>query len=195
MEATKRIQQEEFCGLVLTYRVNDTLLCVPVEHVESVIEPPAITEMPHAPDYVIGAFMHRGQTALALSLRKLLRLPSTEQKNRNESLLVIWMGDQPIGYWVDEIKGMTDSSRGHWSAVPALIRDQGITKALVCEGQVYFPLDLTHSSQFKEISRALEAFEKSKLQSVTEQVVEPPQAEQQKLDVPEENFLRNRMLN
>lgn len=172
MEATKR-QQQEYCGLVLTYRVNDTLLCVPVEHVESVIEPPAITEIPHAPDYVLGAFMHRGQTALALSLRKLLRLPTTTENNaKKESLLVIWMGEQPVGYWVDEIKGMTDSSRGHWSAVPALIRDQGITRALVCEGQVYFPLDLTHSKQFKEISRTLETYERHNLHSVSPDVVE-----------------------
>ena len=172
MEATKRQQQEDLCGLVLTYRVNDTLLCVPVEHVESVIEPPTISEFPNAPDYVIGAFMHRGRTALALSLRKLLRLPTTtEQRTKKESLLVIWMGDQPVGYWVDEIKGMTDSGRGHWSAVPALIRDQGITRALVCDGQVYFPLDLTHSNQFREITRALQAYEKNKLHSVTDEDV------------------------
>ena len=199
MEATKRVQQEEFCGLVLTYRVNDTLLCVPVEHVESVIEPPAITEMPLAPDYILGAFMHRGQTALALSLRKLLRLPPAAESNtRKESLLVIWMGEQPIGYWVDEIKGMTDSGRGHWSAVPALIRDQGITRALVCDGQVYFPLDLTQSNHLQEISRALESFEKNKLHSVTEEVaeeiseasqLESETLERQELDVTEQNPL------
>ncbi len=185
MVASKRIQEDEFCGLVLTYRVNGTLLCAPVEHVESVIEPPAITEIPQAPDYVIGAFMHRGQAALALSLRKLLRLPPTGIKTKKESVLVIRMGDQFVGYLVDEIKGMTDSGRGHWSAVPALIRDQGITRALVCDGQVYFPLDLTHSRQFTEIAHVLETYEKNKLHSVADAVVEPLLSEQETIEAQE----------
>lgn len=190
MEATKRQLQEEFCGLVLTYQVNDTLLCVPVEHVESVIEPPQLTEIPGAPPYVMGAFMHRGKTALALSLKTLLRLPASEAHSKKESLLVVWMGDQPIGYWVDEIKGMTDSGRGHWSAVPALIRDQGITRALVCDGNVYFPLDLTQSTQFREISHTLEMFEKNRVHEVTEADVQraQQQAAQALLDEQQESL-------
>ncbi|MDH5444761.1 MAG: chemotaxis protein CheW [Gammaproteobacteria bacterium] len=183
MEATKRKLQEDYCGLVLTYRVNDTLLCVPVEHVESVIEPPKLTDIPNAPSYVMGAFLHRGKAALALSLNKLLRLPSTAgEHGKKESLLVVWMGDHPVGYWVDEIKGMTDSSRGHWSAVPALIRDQGITRALVCDGNVFFPLDLTQSKQFGEIFRTLETLEKNRVHEVTEEDVKRVQQETQRAE-------------
>ena len=168
--------EDDYCGLVLTYRINDIYFCAPVEQVEAVIEPPQITTYPQAPDYVAGAFQYRDEIALAVCLRTLLKLPEAQAGPKRDCLLVVRINGKAVGYWIDEIKGMSDSGKGEWSDIPSLMPGQSVNKALLVDDYVYLPIDLHTVNNINELGPILAALKHDRLVASS---VKPEQTERQ----------------
>lgn len=144
MQAQQQVQDLVLSQL-LTFKINNSFFCLPVDQVASVIEMPEITSLPDTPGYIAGSFMHRGKTAVAVVVRELLGLAKNENHTR-PSLIITELNGETIGLWIDEIKGLVDSSNCLQSELPPMSMNQGVRHALLHDGQIIFPINIFEMS-------------------------------------------------
>jgi chemotaxis signal transduction protein len=105
----------------LVFRLGPCILCAPTLEVEGIIQPPqAITKFPVAPDYALGAFLFRGQTASAISLRRKLKLRQGEDSITGP-FIVARIRDALVAFWVDEVKDVLEEKDADWRPLPAML--------------------------------------------------------------------------
>jgi purine-binding chemotaxis protein CheW len=102
-------RQRLFC----TFRVDGRLFGVDILDVKEVTAETTYTRVAHAPDEVLGLVNIRGHIYLALDLRRLLGIPSTQVTNDSRLLLFKPAVGSAFGVVVDEISDIqtADSNR------------------------------------------------------------------------------------
>jgi chemotaxis signal transduction protein len=102
----------------LVFRLGPCVLCASALDVEGIIQrPPALTKFPLTPDYALGAFLFRGQTAAAISLRRKLKLRQGEDSAAGP-FIVARIGDALVAFWVDEVKEVMEGKDADWRPMP-----------------------------------------------------------------------------
>ncbi len=88
---------------VVEFSIGDQRYCVAIEYVWELVELPALTPVPEAPDHVEGVMDLRGTTTTVIDLRHLLDIDPTGEQRR----VIIFddgTGEQgEIGWAVDEV--------------------------------------------------------------------------------------------
>jgi purine-binding chemotaxis protein CheW len=87
---------------LLAFELADERYALPLSSVREIMRVPAVTEVPRAPDAVIGVISARGRVTTVLDLRRRLRLAEKPWTNRTRVLLVDH-DDEVIGLLVDAV--------------------------------------------------------------------------------------------
>lgn len=115
---------QQFC----TFFLEDQFLGVPVQQVQEVIRYQAMTEVPLVPSVIRGLINLRGQTVMAVDLRRRFGM-----QDRSDSELpmnvVIRTGEGAISLLVDEIGDVLEVGEENFEAVPETL--QGEARELV----------------------------------------------------------------
>ncbi|HEY8090605.1 MAG TPA: chemotaxis protein CheW [Polyangiaceae bacterium] len=96
-EAGKRIEYLAFVLAGETYAVQ-------IAHVAEILRLPLITEVPRAPNTVLGVISVRGKLVTVVDLRRRFRLPETPMDRKTRVLLADAGGGEQIGLLVDEVQ-------------------------------------------------------------------------------------------
>ncbi|PWH12797.1 MAG: hypothetical protein DDG59_15335 [Anaerolineae bacterium] len=75
---------------------------LPIERVESIIKPQAITVVPHARPYVVGVTNLRGTVLPVIDLRRRFRLAAMQESDE-QRIVVVLFNDEKIGLMVDSV--------------------------------------------------------------------------------------------
>jgi len=97
--AIKRVQQS---SELLTCRVGEQWLGLQVKQVREVVTPQPRTEMPLAPDAVMGLINLRGRVITQLDVRKVVGLPARESDNFRVAIVETLSGED-FGLVMDEV--------------------------------------------------------------------------------------------
>jgi len=100
----------------LAFRVGDQRFALPINAVREVVRRPALTQVPHAPDSLIGLANLRGTVLPVVSLAALVGEATTEAG----SVIVLAQAD-PLGILVDTVSSLSDGIDGHLLDVSALL--------------------------------------------------------------------------
>ena len=86
----------------LTFLVGTEEYAVEIDRIREIIKVRPITEVPHAPPFVIGVIAVRGVVLPVLDMHRRLRLPS-DGLSRNARFLIVTRGEELFGLLVDEV--------------------------------------------------------------------------------------------
>lgn len=116
---------DERCLLVSTFYLNDILMGIDTANVQEVVKIIDITEIPHAPEHILGVINLRGSIVTIMELgRKLRRLGSGITDN-GRFIIVQWK-DEYVGFLVDRISDVITCSRDEMLPPPSnLPHEQG----------------------------------------------------------------------
>lgn len=98
---TREDASEEICQLVI-FTLAGEYFGLPIDRVESIIKPQAITVVPHARPYVVGVTNLRGTVLPVIDLRRRFRLTALEQ-TEDQRIMVVLLNDEKIGLMVDSV--------------------------------------------------------------------------------------------
>ena len=98
---TREAASEEICQLVIFTLAGESF-GLPIDRVESIIKPQAITVVPHARPYVVGVTNLRGTVLPVIDLRRRFRLTAAEQ-TEDQRIVVVLFNDEKIGLMVDSV--------------------------------------------------------------------------------------------
>ena len=123
-------------GTWLVFRLGHYVLCASALDVEGIIQrPPRITKLPLTPEHELGAFLFRGRTALAISLRRKLRLADGEDRASNP-FIIARIGDGLTGFWVDEVKDVIQEKDAEWRPMPSMFEGGLFERFAIRENQL-----------------------------------------------------------
>jgi purine-binding chemotaxis protein CheW len=91
----------EVCQLVI-FTIAGEAFALPIDRVESIIKPQAITVVPHARPYVVGVTNLRGTVLPVIDLRRRFHLPSAEE-SEEQRIVVVLFNEEKIGIQVDAV--------------------------------------------------------------------------------------------
>lgn len=77
---------------------------VPLSFVKEVIGLIGITQIPDAPDYVVGLINLRGKIISVIDLRAKLKMTKESYQEKKTAIVITEIGDQTIGTIVDDVK-------------------------------------------------------------------------------------------
>lgn len=92
---------EEIAQLVI-FTLAGEFFGLPIDRVESIIKPQAITVVPHARPYVVGVTNLRGTVLPVIDLRRRFQLPMGEQ-SADQRIMVVLFNEEKIGLQVDSV--------------------------------------------------------------------------------------------
>jgi purine-binding chemotaxis protein CheW len=95
-DATKRVEY-------LAFLLAGEAYAVEIRFILEILKPPPITEVPRAPQGIIGVTSVRGRLYTVIDLRRRFRLPVSPIGGKTRILLVDAGQDDPIGLLVDEV--------------------------------------------------------------------------------------------
>lgn len=104
---------------LLTFQIGPYCFCAPAVDVEAIITMPDIRSLPFAPNSVAGLFLHRGQIATVISMRRKFGLKEQRDKG-SDQLIMSRINSSLKGFWVDKVLDIIPCSRLSWSTVSAL---------------------------------------------------------------------------
>jgi chemotaxis signal transduction protein len=105
----------------LVFRVGGCLLCASALDVEGIIpRPEGVAKLPLMPDYALGAFLFRGRSAAAISLRRKLKLRQGEDSSSGP-FVVAQVGDALVAFWVDEVIDVIEEKDADWRPLPEML--------------------------------------------------------------------------
>jgi purine-binding chemotaxis protein CheW len=87
----------------LAFRLGSDTYAVPIGEVREILKMPPVTEVPRAPQEVIGVVSVRGLLVTVIDLRRRLRVSGGEITKRGRILLVTGAENEVIGLYVDEV--------------------------------------------------------------------------------------------
>ena len=105
---------EEF----VTVRIADQLFGLPIEQVQDVFMPDAITEVPLAAPEVAGVLNLRGRIVTAIDMRKRLNLPIREDGARRMAVGIASKGES-YGIVIDKVGEVLRLPRSTLESIPA----------------------------------------------------------------------------
>ncbi len=96
------VKKMEQSSELLTCRVGEQWLGLQVKHVREVVTPQPTTNMPLAPDAVMGLINLRGRVITQLDVRKVIGLPDREEDSFRVAIVETISGED-FGLVVDEV--------------------------------------------------------------------------------------------
>ncbi len=99
--SSRKVSTDETCQLVI-FTLAGEAFGLPIDRVESIIKPQAITIVPHARPYVVGVTNLRGTVLPVIDLRRRFQLPLGE-KNEDQRIMVVLSNEEKIGLQVDSV--------------------------------------------------------------------------------------------
>jgi purine-binding chemotaxis protein CheW len=87
----------------LSFALAGEMYAMPIALVAEILRLPAITEVPRAPDTVLGVISVRGKLVTVIDLRRRLNLPPAEPDRKSRILLADTRAEQ-VGLLVDEVQ-------------------------------------------------------------------------------------------
>ena len=88
----------------LTFKLGEELYGVELTRIKEILSPPPITEVPRAPQEVLGVCSVRGLLVTVVDLRRRLRLEERPFARRTRILLVTADWGEVMGLLVDEVR-------------------------------------------------------------------------------------------
>jgi purine-binding chemotaxis protein CheW len=125
--------------------VGDVAYAVPITHVQEIVAPLELTELPHSPDAVAGVADHRGQVIPIVDLRARFRLPKSSDRRRVKWILVR-VEERTFGLAVDRVTDVFGTGGVEIRPAPALgggEDSRGIVGVTSYEGALVFVLDVS----------------------------------------------------
>jgi purine-binding chemotaxis protein CheW len=125
--------------------VGEVAYAVPIVHVQEIVAPLGLTELPHSPDAVAGVADHRGQVLPIIDLRARFRLPKSHDRRRVKWILVRIEG-KTFGLAVDRVTDVFGTGGVDIRPAPALgggEDSRGIVGVTSYEGNLVFVLDVS----------------------------------------------------
>jgi purine-binding chemotaxis protein CheW len=128
------------------FRVGDVAYAVPINQVKEIVNPLALTELPHAPETIAGVADHRGEVVPVIDLRLRFDLPSLADPRKAKWILVDVEG-RTVGLVVDRVTDVFGTGGTDLKPAPMLgggERQRGIAGVTLHDGLLTFVLDLSH---------------------------------------------------
>ena len=125
--------------------VGDVAYAVPIVHVQEIVAPLELTELPHSPDVVAGVADHRGQVIPIVDLRARFKLPKASDRRRVKWILVR-VEERTFGLAVDRVTDVFGTGGVDIRPAPSLgggEDSRGIVGVTSYEGILVFVLDVT----------------------------------------------------
>ncbi len=143
--------QKSLVGFV----VGDVAYAVHISEVKEIINPIAMTALPHAPTAVAGVADHRGEVVPIIDLRTRFGLELSDNPSRSKWILV-GVSSRTIGLVVDKVTEVFGTGGEELRPSPALGGGEdrrGIQGVTTHDGVLTFVLDTT---RFESLTRALD---------------------------------------
>ena len=131
----------------LAFGLAGETYAVQIAQLAEILRPPPITEVPRAPDMVLGVVSVRGKLVTVLDLRRRLRLPESAPDRKARILLAGTEGGEQIGLLVDEVQQVWRLATDEIEPATVLGGEQavhiaGIGRPAGIEGAMLILLDL-----------------------------------------------------
>lgn len=101
LDLAREAASEEIVQLVIFTLAGESF-GLPIDRVESIIKPQAITVVPHARPYVVGVTNLRGTVLPVIDLRRRFHLAATEE-SEDQRIVVVLFNEEKIGLQVDSV--------------------------------------------------------------------------------------------
>jgi purine-binding chemotaxis protein CheW len=103
---------------LVVFTINDEEYGVPINYVKEIIRKPEVTQMPNAPEYILGVINLRGQIIPIISLhsRFSLNLPADIETK----VVIVEYADLTVGMEVNEVSEVLTLDKDRISAAPAM---------------------------------------------------------------------------
>jgi len=102
----------------ITFLLGTEEYAVAIERVREVLRCPPLTEVPRAPAHVRGVVSVRGEVVAVVEPRRRLGLPDAERDPERARLLVVDVGDGPVGLLVDAVSSVVRLKAGSIEPCP-----------------------------------------------------------------------------
>jgi len=90
---------------VLAFFIGNEEYAVDIRRIREIIKPRETTEVPRAPDFVVGIISVRGTIIPVIDLRRRLKLdPALWPPGRDARILIVTRADESFGLFVDEVR-------------------------------------------------------------------------------------------
>ncbi|WP_291270727.1 chemotaxis protein CheW [Geothrix sp.] len=88
----------------VTFRLGVESFGIALQQVEEIVELPAVTKVPDAPDYVLGVICLRDQVMPLIDLSEILSIQQGDTERKRDMVVLLSFGSARIGVVVDEIQ-------------------------------------------------------------------------------------------
>ena len=104
---------------LVVFRLLKEEFAASISGVREILRPQKLTRMPRAPHYVMGIMNLRGRVFPVLDLKKRLGLAAASEDAKTR-VMVVEVGGDPLGLWVDEVKEVFRASESVLEEAPEL---------------------------------------------------------------------------
>lgn len=107
------------CKQYIFFKIGLQEFCLSTDLITDVLSSVSITNIPLAPIEINGMFNLRGRVVTVISLQNKLSIKrSTDQKLKNNRIIVINYQNQLFGFSIDELIGIKDVNNGDIESTP-----------------------------------------------------------------------------
>jgi purine-binding chemotaxis protein CheW len=114
---------EQAARHIIVFKVDQGEYGIEIERVREVLRMPAVTAIPHTPDFIAGVINVRGHLVAALDIRKRLQLPAAPPTAETRVIVTI-INRMVAGLIVDAVVDVVDLHDMAVESPPAIIRSQ-----------------------------------------------------------------------
>lgn len=144
--------------------VGDVAYAVPIASVREIVNPGALTSLPHLPASVAGVADHRGEVIVVVDLRARFGLGPSQDQSRSKWVLLVVAG-RVVGLIVDQVTDVFGTGSDHVRPAPVMGGGEdirGISGVTSHDGALTFVLDVNRlealtASIPQEVFRSAEA--------------------------------------
>lgn len=136
--------------------VGDVRYAVPIACVREIINPGALTMLPHLPASVAGVADHRGEVIVVVDLRARFGLSPTFDQSRTKWVLIVVAG-RVVGLIVDQVTDVFGTGGDQVRPAPSMGGGEdvrGISSVILHSGALTFVLDV---ERFETVTAAIPA--------------------------------------
>lgn len=126
----------------ISFSLNDNVYCITLEYVKEFLKGANITKIPCNTDYMVGVTVLRGDFINIIDIKKFLEINSgEEQKNTQNNVIVIEVGEYKVGFLVDEIFNIINIPEESIQA-NSQTQDKFILSEVILENKLYTILNV-----------------------------------------------------
>lgn len=171
--------QEAQLSQFLTFRLAGKLYAIGILDVDEIIEPTAITELPHAPAYLRGVFNLRGSAVPVIDLTARMGHGQTAINKRSCIVLVevaTATHQQLVGLLVDAVNEIVDIAADHMQPAPNIGADldtRFIQAMARVDEEFFILLDVQHLLSTEQVSQLSQLAGAASLEDASRSQAEP----------------------